>query len=236
MEAYRIVITSWTASFRCPNIISGVQLSMESPPLSTIYGIISASVGYYVTPKECGVAYCFRHSGQFFDLETIYKVELKKSTGTPTKYATSDIVRRQVLFDNILVLYIDNDKIAQSFASPTFPILLGRSGDLATVEKIDKINLKSKRGINISGTVFPMKKGKAYGQIQALPTHFTDTIPRENIDTQPFYVIKSKGRWKGKFTDWLDFENWIWDSKPVFVDVEGYHDGEIGLDVWWFGG
>jgi len=36
MKVFRIDITSWTASFRYPNLISGVQPTLEVPPLSTI--------------------------------------------------------------------------------------------------------------------------------------------------------------------------------------------------------
>jgi len=235
MEAYRIVLTSWTASFRCPNIISGTQLSLEAPPISTIYGLLSAAAGRYVVPEESGIAYCYRHIGQAFDLETIYKVELN-GKGRPSRKPTADIVRRQVFFDNILILYIDNYEIAKTFKTPAFPLLLGRSGDLASVERIDKVILRKKMGLNIAGTVFPLKKGKAYGQLQALPTYFSNTIPRKNIDTQPFYIIKSRGRWKREPVDYLNFEDWTWESEPVFVDMEGYHDEATGLDLWWFGG
>jgi len=236
MKAFRIVLSSWTASFRCPNIISGVQLSMQAPPLSTIYGLISASVGDYVGPENCGISYCFRHTSSSFDLETIYKIQLNKEKGFPTRNATSDIVKRQILFDNVLILYVDNEKIAKSFENPIFPLLLGRSGDLATVERIDEVVLNKKKGLKIAGTVFPLKMGKAYGQLQALPTHFSNTLPRKNIGTQPFYIISSKGTWKRNDNNYLNFEEWVWEQEPVFVDVEGYTDDITGLDLWWFGG
>lgn len=235
MEAYRAVITSWTASFRCPNVIAGTQLSLEAPPLSAIYGLLSAAAGKYITPEDCGIAYCYRYIGRTFDLETIYKIELD-GKGLPGRKARTDIVRRQVLFDNMLVLYLDNPEIAQRLKSPFFPLLLGRSGDLASVEAVDEILLREKKGLDIAGTVFPLKKGKAAGQLQALPTHFSDTIPRRNINTQPFYILSAKGRWKEKPGNFLDFKSWVWENKPVAVDAEGYHDESTGLDLWWFGG
>ena len=42
MRIYRIEITSWTASFRYPNIISGYQPTLCVPPLSTVLGLINA--------------------------------------------------------------------------------------------------------------------------------------------------------------------------------------------------
>ncbi len=49
MKAYRIHLTSWTASFRYPNLISGYQPSLVVPPLATIYGLISAAAGDYIS-------------------------------------------------------------------------------------------------------------------------------------------------------------------------------------------
>jgi len=45
MKVYRIHVTSWTASFRYPNMISGYQPTLSAPPLSTINGLISAAKG-----------------------------------------------------------------------------------------------------------------------------------------------------------------------------------------------
>lgn len=235
MKAYRIVITSWTASFRCPNIISGVQPSLECPPLSTIYGLLSSCLGIPITPTDCGFAYCFRHTSRTFDLETILKVELDKKKGIPTKKGTSDIVRREILFDNVLTLYIKDEKLANSFFSPFFPLLLGRSGDLASVISIDSVEIEPKKGLNLLGSVFPMKMGNASGQIQALPTHFTDSVPRLNSNTQPFYILGSKGKWTVNNPDYLDYSIWKWDKDKVFIDAEGFHDPQTGLDLWWFG-
>ena len=234
MEVYRVVLTSWTASFRCPNIIAGIQLSADAPPISTIYGLLSSASGKYITPDDCGISYCYRYAGSTFDLETIYKVVLN-SKDKPSKNAIADIVKRQVLFDNVLILYLDNKEIAEAFESPVFPLLLGRSGDLASVERVDKVVLDEKVGISIRGTVFPLSKGKAIGQLQAFPTHFSNTIPRKGFNIQPYYILKSKGEWKSNTYDYLNFDSWVWDSQPVFIDVEGYHDRETGLDLWWFG-
>jgi CRISPR-associated protein Cas5t len=233
MKAYRIVLTSWTASFRCPNIISGVQLSLNSPPLSTIYGILSASTGEYITPDICSVAYCFRHTSKAFDLEAIQKHELNKKTGYPTNKITADIVKRQLLFDNVLIIYLFDEFIAKSFENPFFSLLLGRSSDLATVESIDLIDIRKKKNLNLHGTVFPMKISSAFGQIQALPTHFTDSIPRESLNIQPFSVIDSQGEWISNDNNYLDFSNWKWNKEPAYIEnVEGYKDEETALELW----
>jgi CRISPR-associated protein Cas5t len=51
IEAVRVTITAYTASFRVPHFV-GYQLTLPVPPLSTIYGLISAAAGRWVLPQE----------------------------------------------------------------------------------------------------------------------------------------------------------------------------------------
>ena len=55
MKYLRILIEGWTASFRYPAFISGFQPTLPVPPLSTIYGLLSAAKGELVTPDETNV-------------------------------------------------------------------------------------------------------------------------------------------------------------------------------------
>ena len=73
MKGYRITLSSWTASFRYPNLISGYQPSLVVPPLSTIYGLISAAAGNMCRPVNLAVGYVFKFEHQAIELETIYQ-------------------------------------------------------------------------------------------------------------------------------------------------------------------
>ena len=74
--------------------------------------------------------------------------------------------------------------------SPVYQILLGRSNDLATIEKIEKVELREVQNADkIKGQVIPFIGNYLPGLLQALPKYFTDTIPRSNIGTEPYSVI-----------------------------------------------
>ncbi|QTA93740.1 type I-B CRISPR-associated protein Cas5b [Desulfonema magnum] len=191
MKAFRIHITSWTASFRYPNLISGYQPSLVVPPLSTVFGLFSAAAGEYVSPEDIATGYVFRFASQAIDIETIYQFN-NKSARLSTK---SNIIRRQILFDNELWIYVTESRIAEAFAHPHFQMVLGRSGDLACVNRIDEIDLKPVQELaRLRGTIVPMGKTPLSAPIHALPIGFTNEIPRRNIGTFPYFLLEYKFR------------------------------------------
>jgi len=212
MKAYRIHLTSWTAGFRYPNLISGYQPSLVVPPLSTIYGLITGAVGSYICAYDAALGYVFRFEAQHIELETIYQFSCKGNRLT-TK---SNVIWRQILFENSLWLYLTDSRIAQSFYNPHFQLLLGRSGDLASVEAVDKIELEELTELsNLKGTTVPMGKTNMAAPIQALPISFTNQIPRENIGTRPFFLLE------------YDYDQ----PEPLFES--GFRDNQLGYEIYW---
>ena len=193
MEVYKIDITSWTASFRYPNLISGMQPTLEVPPISTVLGLINAAAGFYLQHENLQLGYYFEYETECEDLETIYQISSKD--GRPTNNAKSNIIYRKFLFNNFLRIYTFDEKIVRYFSQPYFPLVLGRMNDLATVEKIsDKESLEKIEGATeIRGQVIPFKFHLP-GQIQALPQYFTNEFPRKNLGTEPFSVIGYKSK------------------------------------------
>ena len=49
--AFRVRLSSWTCSFRYPNLISGFQPTLHVPPVSTVLGLLNAAAGRYL-PHE----------------------------------------------------------------------------------------------------------------------------------------------------------------------------------------
>lgn len=188
---FTIDITSWTSSFRYPNIISGFQPTLEVPPLSTILGLVNAAAGQYLQHEKLELGYYFQFEGKAVDLETIYQIESNK--GRPTNFAKSNVVRREFLFDNFLRIYTDSENLYEYFKQPYFPLVLGRMNDLATVEKLSKTELiEPKQDSQISGQVVPLSGHFLAGTVQALPVYFTDEIPRNNLGTSAYSVISCK--------------------------------------------
>lgn len=212
MKAYRIILSSWTASFRYPNLISGYQPSLFVPPPSTIFGLISSAVGDYVSAREAAMGYVFKFDAQTIELETIYQVNAKSSPLT-TK---SNVIRRQVLFDNTLWLYVTDPRIAEAFASPYFQLLLGRSNDLAAVDGIDEIELAQLTELRaLKGTAVPMGTVPLGAPLQALPLSFSNEIPRRNLATRPFFLLDHDYR----------------QSEPL--PLGGYYDSELAHEIYW---
>lgn len=193
MNVYKIDITSWTASFRYPNLISGMQPTLEVPPISTVLGLINAAAGTYLQHSDLQLGYYFEYEAEGEDLETIYQISSKD--GAPTNNAKSNIIYRKFLFNNFLRIYTPDERIATYLSQPHFQLVLGRMNDLATVKAIsDKETLEEvQNATEIRGQVIPFRFHLP-GQIQALPKYFTNEFPRKNIGTEPFSIIGYKSR------------------------------------------
>lgn len=181
MKALRVLIEGWVTSFRYPAFISGFQPTLPVPPLSTIYGLISAAKGELVTPEDISIGYIFNHQGRAVDLETIY--ELSGLNGK------SNVIKREFLVDPEIYLYLDDLDYQDYFKKPHYPLLLGRSTDLVTIKEIKEVELEKESNTKLGKTILPLGTNGAFGTIQALPTHFTNTIPRKAVGTKPFILM-----------------------------------------------
>lgn len=210
MKVYRIKLTSWTASFRYPNIMSGFQPTLPVPPLSTIHGLISAALGQYHAPEKVELGFVFTTAGKTVDLETIYQMR------PSLKGVTPNVIKREFLFDNRLWLYTTKPEIFKAFEKPYFPLVLGRTSDLATVEDIADMEIEGKDKLSeLKGTILPFGKFFIPAPIQALPLYFSNTIPRRNIGTRPYFLLDSNYK----------------QSQPI--SAAGFRDQENQWDVYW---
>lgn len=191
MKAVRVDLSAWTASFRYPNLISGIQPTLDVPPLSTVLGLLNAAAGHYLRHDDgLEIGYYFEYAARGIDLETIYQIE-SGSKGQPTNNAKANIMQREFLFEARLSVYLPDVLLAALFDAPIFPLLLGRSGDLATVEDIQEVELSAVANApKVKGQVVPFVGNHLPGKLQALPKYFTDTLPRRNLGTEPFSIIR----------------------------------------------
>jgi CRISPR-associated protein Cas5t len=186
MEVLRIKITGVVSSFRNPFFVSGAQPTLEVPPPSTILGIISAVVGRIVKPDEISFGYVFLYKDKGEDLELIYELSLKEKFK-----AKSNVIRRDFLTFPELYLYVTNVEYEGYFRKPSFPILLGRTQELAKIEKIEKVTLVKKSPARFGKTIVPIDFKGVSGAIVALPLYF-DYSPqgvRKAMMIQPFVVL-----------------------------------------------
>lgn len=190
MKVIRVHITGWVSSFRNPLFISGFQSTLPLPPLSTLYGLLTAAKGDWVTPHDAAIGFVFESNGKAVDLETVYEFGGKLN-------AKSNINRREFLVQPELYLYSPELWLQEAFERPNYPLLLGRSSDLATVNSIEEVELEHKSETIYQNTILPFPDSQLHGQIQALPTHFTADIPRRQCGTRAFCLITEETKYKG---------------------------------------
>lgn len=203
MKFLRILVNGWTASFRYPSFVSGFQPTLPVPPLSTIFGLLSAIKGDYITPNDMDVGYIFSFESTSIDLELIYEIKGIKEN-------KSNIIKREFLFNPKLYLYISDLSFKKYLKSPKYPILLGRSSDLAMIKEIKEVDLVRKTNVNLGNTILPYGTEGAFGVIQALPTHFSESIPRKALGTKPFILM----------------------DKTFNFSKECFYDSELDMGVW----
>jgi CRISPR-associated protein Cas5t len=179
----RVKIKSWTATFRYPTFQSGYQPTLPLPPLSTILGLLSAAKGDIINLNDIDfVGYIFINGGKGVDLE---RTHLLDGRG---KGIYTDITKREILFDNILYLYLPNTW-EKHFRNPKYQLLLGRSSDLLSVDEIKKVKLEKKEGIPIGGTIIPLEL-KFPGIIHSLVIEYDySTLPRNVKAVKPFTLV-----------------------------------------------
>ena len=189
-EAIKVTLTAYTASFRVPHLV-GHQLTLTVPPISTIYGLISAAAGRWVTPNEVEwLAYRFEYESKEMDLEAIWTVERKKPHENP-RFTTRNVIQREFLVMPRLTLYIPT-KWAGVFQKPRYALLLGRTQDVAMTESLQETTLEFVNSGVIRGVLLPFElipKGNFSAWLYSLPVAFTDEPQRRPLRLQVFGVV-----------------------------------------------
>ena len=150
MQALKIELEGVTTSFRYPHILIGRQPSYPLPPPATIYGHIASALGDYPAPDSFKFAYTFTHAGSVDDYEHTWLIERddrKPKKGQPERNILAGLspTVREMLFQPRLTLYLDRPDWLEAFRSPAFPVLLGRSQDLAAYTRVEVVELEERR-------------------------------------------------------------------------------------------
>ncbi|MDE0085309.1 MAG: type I-B CRISPR-associated protein Cas5b [Candidatus Poribacteria bacterium] len=194
MKVLRVHIIGWVSSFRNPLFISGFQPTLPLPPLSALYGLLTAAKGGWVTPHDAAIGFVFTSKGRAVDLETVYEFPYK---GKNLLKGKSNVNRREFLVQPELYLYTPEVRLKDALERPRYPLLLGRSSDLATVKSIEEVELQRKSETTYCNTILPFPDPQLHGQVQALPTHFTADIPRRQCGTRAFCLITEPIKYQG---------------------------------------
>lgn len=193
-EATRIIIKSYTASFRVPHF-HGRQLSLGVPPPSTVFGLISAATGRWILPGKNlpWIGYSFSYQARGEDLETIISYG-KDGPSYKKGLLVRNVFWREFLFDCELTLYLPLGW-EEYFRRPRFPLLLGRSQDVAYVAEIKNVKLAPATKGKLKGILLPYKyifSWKIPAIIYNLPVAFENPSHKKIINLEIFGVVEAE--------------------------------------------
>ncbi len=162
MRVLKIVLEGTMTSFRYPHFMLSVQPTFPLPPPATIYGHICSAVGEWIDPKGVAFAYHFTAAGSGEDLEHIHVLSASsgKLPGTRLPKVLEGNVNpftRHVLLFPRLVLYLNQPDWIDAFRSPRYPVVLGRSQDLACYTSIEVIELERQPEVYLEHTLLPYR-------------------------------------------------------------------------------
>lgn len=184
-----VKLQSYTASFRLPQAISGMQLALEVPPYSAILGMLASASGREITPEDTRIGIHYSYEGSGTDLETIHRWG-RKPTGRYTYNGTTPR-KRQVHYNATLEIIFDNLELVDELEAAKHPITLGRSQDIATLAALETVEAKPVEKGTPIGSLIPAKHliNKTFGGFYYnLPEYFDylDGYVRRPLKVQQF--------------------------------------------------
>ncbi len=196
MEAVRVQIEGITASFRYPHFLIGRQPTYSMPPPSTVFGQIAGALGEFPNPADLQFAYTFScERSRVDDLELIWFVEPNTATQGKTKdynlYATSNVLPREWLIRPRMTLYVkarDLDRLYHAFREPRYTPTLGRSQDLVSYRRVDRVRLHPRTEGRFDSSLVPIefRERLPFGASVLMP-RFIDPGDRRNV-TWAWYI------------------------------------------------
>jgi CRISPR-associated protein Cas5t len=218
----KVTIEAPVVSFRYPHFLIGRQPTFDMPPPSTIFGHIASALGEWPR-TALRFAYFFRCGGRAGDLEHQQIIsrtsgkfpgdlvdplwrppdpepgkKLKKSALQPrllqkTTEAVVQPHQRDFLFDARLELYLDPPELAAAFRSPAFTVVLGRSQDLASVKRVEVVELPTATNGYVERTILPatLRPRLPWGVTTLMPRYIGPPPERQSVFA-PYIVLQER--------------------------------------------
>ena len=198
MKVLRVTIEAPVTSFRYPHFLIGRQISYEMPPPSTIYGHVMSAVGELWPPESLSFGYAFTFKSKARDLE--HQHILTRNIGkTRVNYEiTVQPHQRDFLFDCQLTLYLQSQRLEElrrAFLSPVFCVNLGRSQDLASIRRIEVVELATADDCYLETTLLPfdrMRQRTSRGITAVMPKYIGPAPAREPVVFDRYVVLHQR--------------------------------------------
>lgn len=198
MRVLKIVLEGTMTSFRYPHFMLSIQPSFPLPPPATIYGHICSALGEWVEPDEIQFAYHFTCDGLGDDLEHIHVLSPSrgKLPGTGEAKVLKGNVnpfKRQVLLFPRLILYLNRPEWLEAFRAPRYPVVLGRSQDLACYTSVEIIELQQEEQVYFEHTLLPyhMATQTAAGIVALMP-RWLDYTKRRQPNFERYVLLQQR--------------------------------------------
>lgn len=203
LKVIRVELEGLTCSFRYPHFHVGRQLTYRMPPPATIYGHICSAVGEWVDPSSLRFGYFFSSSGRNSDYEHIYQFT-PGSSKRDKKWGQVENIKgelvpvwRDFMLNPKLLLYIDTpthlEQIYEGFCSPRYPVILGRSQDMAGYRNVELTSLETASSGYFENTLLPwtFRMRTSVGNPILMP-RFIDPEDRQRVLWAPYIVLENR--------------------------------------------
>lgn len=203
MRVLRVELEGTVCSFRYPHFLVGRQPSYPLPPPATIYGHICSAVGGWIDPTSVQFGYSFRHNGRGDDLEHIHVATVgsgrtSKAWPYPQNLEVNiNPLPRELLFEPRLSLYLqtgsDLDPLLRAFREPCYPVVLGRSQDLASYRSVELVDLEQAPTGYFEGTLLPASfRNRTTAGVNVLMPEFIDPTDRRRVSWRTFLALEGR--------------------------------------------
>jgi CRISPR-associated protein Cas5t len=208
MRALKVELEGTVTSFRYPHFHVGRQPSYPMPPPATIYGHICSAIGQLISRDAVRFAYSFQYESSGEDLELLHMTSaasgrIPKRWGHPKNIEVqTNVLPRQVLLHPQLTLYLDagiqTENWIDFFRCPRYPVLLGRSQDLAAYRTVEVVQLNKCEWGYFENALLPwsMRERIPCGMTFQMPK-FIDPLDRRRVSWERYIALDSRVWWPG---------------------------------------
>lgn len=162
------------------------------PPLSTIYTLLSAAYGGWLTLKDIPVGFVFLGEQRSTELP-FYSFDQEDDHVTTEQ---SDLTSRGLTMVEIdepqLWLYTPSTWILPYLKKPRYPLYWGKFGQRAYIVEIREIDLTPSKQAIYTNTLLPFPYDQISARVEWLPASLSPNVPRKPLDIRPFYLVMSK--------------------------------------------
>ncbi len=230
MRVLKIVAEGLTTSFRRPHFMWGIQPTFRMPPPATIYGHICSTLGEVISPEEVAFAYHFTSRTGFEDIEHTHILAISSGKLPQTNYPKVleggvNPFKRELLFQPRLTLYLTRPEWIDTFRSPRYTVVLGRSQDLFAYTSLEVIELQQAERAYFEHTLLPYEMAVQVGEgITELLPRYLD-YERRRTPTFARYLLLENRVFSNDF--WFtgtEAQNLFW-IDPTSQQYRGVHLG-----------